>query len=143
VTQLLTDWNGELVAADPALRMGGPPIGPVDFSPPQGVFLLATLDGLPLGCGGVRRLDAATGEVKRLFVSRQARGHGLGRRLLDALEDRARGLGLARLRLDTPGNDAAALALFADAGYASIDDYNDNPRARYWFEKSLIARRCR
>ncbi len=134
---LLTEWNRELVAADAALRLGGSPIGAGDFGPPRGVFLLATLAEVPVGCGGVRRLDATTGEVKRLFVSRRARGRGAGRRLLDGLERRGRGLGFERLRLDTPGNDAAALALFAAAGYEPVDDYNGNPRARYWFQKML------
>jgi ribosomal protein S18 acetylase RimI-like enzyme len=137
VKQLLAEWNRELIAADPALRLGGPPIRPGDFSPPRGVFLLAKLAQAPVGCGGVRTLDPATGEVKRLFVSCRARGHGAGGKLLDALEHRARELGLVRLRLDTPGNDAAALALFRHAGYEPIGDYNGNPRARHWFEKSL------
>jgi GNAT superfamily N-acetyltransferase len=139
VEKLLVEWNRELVAVDPSLRLGGPPIGADDFAPPRGVFLLATLAGAPVGCGGVRRLRAATGEVKRLFVSHRARGHGAGRRLLNDLERRGRELGFARLRLDTPGNDAAALALFRATGYAPIGDYNGNPRARYWFEKSLAA----
>ena len=135
----MAEWNRELIAYDPALRLGGPPIGPGDFSPPRGVFLVAKLGQAPVGCGGVRGLDATTGEVKRLFVSRRARGHGAGRRLLEALERRARELGFARLRLDSPGNDAPALALFHDAGYHPIDDYNGNARARYWFEKPLNA----
>lgn len=137
MNQLLAEWNRELIAADPALRLGGPPITSGDFAPPRGIFLLAKLAHAPVGCGGVRTLDPPTGEVKRLFVSRRARGHGAGGKLLKALEHRARGLGLARLRLDTPGNDAAALALFRRAGYEPIGDYNGNPRARYWFEKSL------
>jgi GNAT superfamily N-acetyltransferase len=137
VEQLLAECNQELIALDPALRMGGTPILPGDFSPPRGIFLVAKLARAPVGCGGVRTLDPATGEVKRLFVGRRARGHGVGRRLLEALERDARGLRFTRLRLDTPGNDAAALALFDDAGYRPIGDYNGNTRARYWFEKSL------
>jgi GNAT superfamily N-acetyltransferase len=137
VKALLAEWDRELVAVDPALRLGGSPISAGDFCPPRGVFLLATFAGAPVGCGGVRRLGAATGEVKRLFVSQRARGRGAGGRLLDGLEQRGRGLGFDRLRLDTPGNDAAALALFAAAGYEPIGDYNGNSRARYWFQKSL------
>lgn len=137
VQGLLDEWNAELVALDPDLRLGGTPIDAGDFEPPDGVFVLATAAGAPLGCGGVRRLDATTGEVKRLFISREARGRGAGRRLLGCLERRGRELGFERLRLDTPGNDASALALFAGAGYEPIADYNGNARARHWFEKRL------
>jgi ribosomal protein S18 acetylase RimI-like enzyme len=137
VSGLLAEWNRELVAADPALRLGGSPLRPGDFSVPEGVFLVARLGGAAVGCGGVRRLEAGCGEIKRLFVARWARGRGVGGGLLAALEERARALGYTCLRLDTPGNDVAALGLFAAAGYRSISDYNGNLRARYWFEKTL------
>ena len=77
----------------------------------------------------------ANGSV-RITTSR-ARGRGVGRALLVALEERARSLGYTTIRLDTHGGEHAAVALFRSAGYRAIADYNGNPYARYWFEKRL------
>jgi ribosomal protein S18 acetylase RimI-like enzyme len=137
VQGLLAEWNDELGFAP----KGGSTVADGDFTPPDGVFLVAVCGGAPAGCAGLRRLDATTGEVKRLFVRRNTRGRGMGRALLDALEQRARAAGLRALRLDTDGGNAAALALFRSAGYEPIGDYNANPYARHWFEKRLAAPR--
>jgi GNAT superfamily N-acetyltransferase len=135
VQGLLTEWIDELGFS----LKGGSHVEVRDFTPPDGVFLLAVSGETPVGCGGVRRLTPETGEIKRLFVHRAARGHGVGRVLLAGLEDRAVDLGLEKLRLDTDGGVPAALALFRSAGYRPIPDYNGNPYARLWFEKRLSA----
>ena len=138
VERLIASWNEELAAAIPGHRPGERSrVAAAEFVPPGGVFLVATSDGAALGCGGVRRLGPTTGEVKRLFVARAARGRGVGRILLDALEQRARALGFDALRLDTAAGHDAAIALFQASGYAPIERYNDNPMARHWFEKGL------
>ncbi len=135
VQRLLAEWNDQLGF----VPKGGATVEAGDFAPPDGIFLLAALGEAPVGCGGLRRLALATGEIKRLFVRRAARGHGVGRVLLDGLEQWARQHGFGALRLDTDGGEPAALALFRSAGYQPIDDYNGNPHARYWFEKRLAA----
>jgi ribosomal protein S18 acetylase RimI-like enzyme len=66
-----------------------------------------------------------------------ARGRGLGRRLLRALEEAAAELGWHTVRLDTGDQQPDALALFRSAGYREIPDYNANPYASYWLEKRL------
>ena len=66
-----------------------------EFGPPDGVFLVARLDGRDVGCGAVRRLDDRTAEIKRMWVDPTARGAGIGRRVLAALEEAAAGLGPA------------------------------------------------
>jgi GNAT superfamily N-acetyltransferase len=138
VQMLLTEWNDEIEAANPSFSTaGGSTVEPSDFAAPHGVFVLAVTDKTPIGCGGVRRLASTTGEVKRLFVCRAARGRGVGRALLDALEERAPQLGFTQLRLDTGGGEPGVLALFRSANYQAIPDYNANPYARYWFEKRL------
>ena len=98
------------------------------------------MDGEPAGCGGLKRLDAETGEVKRLYVAPEFRGRQLSRRLLAALEDGARELGYGLVRLDTGERQPEALALFRSSGYREIPDYNGNRWARYWFEKRLEPR---
>lgn len=115
---------------------GGATVAAGDFDGPDGAFFIACEDDAAIGCGGVRRLDATTGEVKRLFVRQRARGRGAGRALMDAIEAHAAARDYRRLRLDTTG-DPAALALFGSRGYREIPDYNGNERARHWLEKEL------
>jgi len=109
----------------------------VAFNAPHGAFLLARRDGRVVGCGGVHRLDAATAEVKRMWVDGACRGQGLGRSLLDALEGEARRLGCTRVVLDTHSVLSEAVALYGRAGYTPIERYDDNPYAHHWFAKSL------
>ena len=74
---------------------------PEKYRPPHGAFLIAWSDDLPIGCVSVRPLAPTVGEVKRLWVDPAARGQGLARRLMTAIEDKARALGMTRLHLDT------------------------------------------
>jgi GNAT superfamily N-acetyltransferase len=108
-----------------------------EMSPPHGAFLLICLDGEPVACGGLKRLDDETVEIKRMYVVPPSRGQGLSRVLLEALEERARDLGYARVRLDTGDRQPAAAALYEHAGYRRIPDYNGNRLARFWFERHL------
>jgi GNAT superfamily N-acetyltransferase len=91
----------------------------------NGVFLVAALDGEAVGCGALRRLDDATGELKRMYVAPEARRLGVGRGLLDELERRARGLGLRRLVLETGLRQHEAMAMYERAGYARIECFGE------------------
>lgn len=113
------------------------PTRPEAFCPPEGVFFVAWVEEVPVGCGGVRRLAAGVGEVKRMWVSPAVRGRGIGRALLEALERGARGLGCGLLRLDTTSDLRAAVHLYRSAGYREIPPYNGNAYADLWFEKAL------
>ena len=104
------------------------------------VFVVASSDGLPVGCGGVQQLTAATGEIKRMWVHPAWRGAGLGSRLLRHLEAEAMELGYQTVRLDSNGTLTEAITLYERAGYHRIARYNDNPYAEVWLEKSLIIR---
>jgi len=111
---------------------------PAVFTPPAGVFLVARDgSGALLGCGGIRMLDPARAEVKHLWLRPAARGRGLGRALLLALEDRARGFGAREAVLDTNAILTAAQGLYRTSGYAEIPPYNDTPNATRWFAKAL------
>jgi DNA-binding MarR family transcriptional regulator/GNAT superfamily N-acetyltransferase len=109
-----------------------------------GCFMIARLDGHPVGCGVLKALDAHTGEIKRMWVAPHARGIGLARRLLERLEAQALQCGLTRVRLDTNRVLTEAHALYRKAGYREIERYNDNPYAHLWFEKDLVhvAQKC-
>lgn len=111
--------------------------GDEDLVPPRGVFLLATIDGEAVACGAVRTITATMGSVKRMWVADSARGLGLGRRMLDALEDQARTLGFTRLRLETHPALREAIALYRSAGYREVPAFNDEPYAGHWFEKEI------
>jgi GNAT superfamily N-acetyltransferase len=128
------DIAGRYPGWDPGLI---PSADPAEVAPPVGAWVVAYLGDRPVGCGGVKRIDDETGEIKRLYLHAFARGLGLGRRLLEQLEHHARELGYVRLRLDTGDLQPEALGLFRAAGYVEIPDYNGNPFARHWMEKQL------
>jgi uncharacterized protein (DUF952 family)/GNAT superfamily N-acetyltransferase len=117
---------------------GTPSAGPDDLWRPHGQLLVGWDEqGTPVCCGGVKRLDASTAEIKRMFVVPDARGRGHARRLLAGLEDAARRRGYDTVRLDTGPKQPHAQAMYEGAGYAPIPDYNANPHASFWGEKSL------
>jgi GNAT superfamily N-acetyltransferase len=110
------------------LYAGEADIGPAReahmFEPPDGVFLvLRDGDGRPLGCGGVCRFDETRAELKRMYVVPEARGRGLGRRLLEELELAASELGYRGVVLETGDRQAEAMGLYASAGYEPIPCY--------------------
>jgi DNA-binding MarR family transcriptional regulator/RimJ/RimL family protein N-acetyltransferase len=108
-----------------------------DMKPPSGLFVIARLDGDAVGCGGFKRVDKATGEIKRVWTAPYARGIGVARRMLRALEAAAREKGLKTLRLDTNRALTEAHALYRSEGYREVARFNDNPYAHHWFEKRL------
>ncbi len=106
-----------------------------DLRPPRGTFLVARLDGRPVGCGAVKATEPGVGSIKRMWVSREVRGTGVGRRLLLALEREAAGLGMTLLRLETNRSLHEAQALYRRNGYREVPAFNDEPHADHWFEK--------
>lgn len=80
-------------------------------------------DGTPLGCGALRALDGDVAEVKRMYVVPSARGRGVSRAVLHALEDAAREQGWAVLRLETGPLQPEAVGLYTSAGYRPIDAF--------------------
>ncbi len=108
-----------------------------DMTPPAGLFVVARLDGDAVGCGGFKRIDRTTGEIKRVWTAPSARGMGVARRMLRTLEAAAREAGLKTLRLDTNRALTEAHALYRGEGYREIARFSDNPYADHWFEKRL------
>ena len=110
------------------------------FVPPDGVFLVIRDDARrAIACGGIARFDATRAEVKRMYVLPEARGQGLGRRLLADLEEEARGLGYTALVLETGDRQPEALGLYASAGFERIPCYPpyDTRELSLCFEKPL------
>lgn len=116
--------------------------GPEELVPPAGLFLIAHLDGRPVGCGALRVLEPRLGEIKRMWVAPSARGLGIAQRMLEALERHAADMGLDTLRLDTNRALKEAQTMYARNGYREITRYNDNPYAHHWFEKRGLRKRA-
>lgn len=85
---------------------------------PRGRLLVARVDGQPAGVCILKPVDAATGEVKRMYVRPQARGHGIGRALLARLIADARAEGYRKLRLESLGFMQEAQSLYRSLGFA-------------------------
>jgi DNA-binding MarR family transcriptional regulator/GNAT superfamily N-acetyltransferase len=118
------------------------------LAPPGGAFVLIRSDLDTIGCGGVHGLDhtappdapaTRTAEIKRMWIHTRWRGLGLGRRLLEHLEQIALAGDYTRVVLDTNDTLSEAIAMYEAVGYESIDRYNDNPYAQRWFAKQLRA----
>jgi GNAT superfamily N-acetyltransferase len=108
------------------------------FTPPAGVFLIVVEDGEDVGCGGIRRLEPTRYEIKHLWIQPRMQGRGLGRALLNELEQRARDFGATEVVLDTNASLLAAGSMYRTGGYEDIPPYNENPNATNWYRKALL-----
>ena len=101
-------------------------LGIDDVTPPRGVFLVAYLDGRPVGCGALRPFPEAgpgVAEIKRMYTSASARRRGVSRAVLARLESEAAGFGYRRLQLQTGLRQPEAMALYAASGYHRIPNF--------------------
>lgn len=115
-----------------------PKAGADELGPPGGIFVVGyDQDERPVCCGGIKRLPDGTCELKRMYVVPAARGRGVARALLEALEEKARALGYRVARLDTGPRQPRAERIYRTAGYRPIDNFNDNPVANFFGEKAL------
>jgi DNA-binding MarR family transcriptional regulator/GNAT superfamily N-acetyltransferase len=119
---------------DPAQSI---PADDAELRPPLGAFLVASVDGEPVACGAVKLIAPGVGSLKRMWVADSARGVGLGRRMLVALESEARELGATTVRLETNRALAEAIGLYRRSGYVEVPPFNADPYADFWFEKQL------
>jgi GNAT superfamily N-acetyltransferase len=100
---------------------------PGDYAPPAGALLLARDAAGDTGCVALRRLDAARGEMKRLYVRSGRRGSGLGRGLALAAIAAAREAGYKGMVLDTLPGMTEAIALYRSLGFAPRGPYSEAP----------------
>jgi ribosomal protein S18 acetylase RimI-like enzyme len=108
-----------------------------DLTPPRGLLLVARLHDGPVGCGAVKLHGRDPAEIKRMWVAPEARGLGVGRRLLTALEGEAVAREATAARLETNRSLGEAVSLYRSAGYVEVPAFNDEPYAHHWFEKRL------
>jgi putative acetyltransferase len=100
---------------------------PLMYGPPKGLFLLAWYKDELAGGVGLRMLEPAVCEMKRLYVYDQFRNKGIGRRLCVALIQEARTLGYDKMRLDTLDRMTSAIGLYKSLGFKEIEPYRFNP----------------
>jgi len=108
---------------------------PAPYAPPKGGLWIARVDGAVAGCVALRALvdvndGAEAGEIKRLYVRPQFRGHSLGTKLIEAAIERAQDGGLNRLLLDTVGGRMErAIGLYRGLGFRRYQRYYDGAPA--------------
>lgn len=97
------------------------------YAPPEGGLLLARLDGAPVGCVALRRIDKHTCEMKRMFVRPEAQRRGVGRALARAIIALAVDAGYSTMVLDTSVRQREAAALYRGLGFTDVPAYYDVP----------------
>lgn len=107
------------------------------FSPPRDRIFVAERDRKFIGSIAVKGLPDATAQLRFLLVERWARGHGLGRRLVQCVLDHARGAGERRIVLDTASDLAAARSLYAAHGFHKIQSVSGEP----WLPRGVASER--
>jgi ribosomal protein S18 acetylase RimI-like enzyme len=116
---------------------------PDKYASPAGELLLAhDSNGTPVGCVGLRPIEPdGCCEMKRLYVSPEMRGLGLGEKLVDAVVKEAERIGYREMRLDTLPSMAGAIALYRKLGFKPIEPYYDTPAiGTIFMRRSLIER---
>ncbi|MET0416499.1 MAG: GNAT family N-acetyltransferase [Actinoplanes sp.] len=88
-------------------------------------YLAVVVNGRAVACGGLQALDAATGEIKRMYVRPAYRGRGIARQLLAALEECAFRQGHSVVCLETGTYLPAAIGLYTSCGYEPIPVYGE------------------
>jgi len=123
--QLILALNAELEARYPEEGANFFRLDPEEVVEGRGAFLIAYIEGRPVGCGAVRRVEPTVAEIKRMYVDPSARNRRVGRRIVDALVGEARRLGATRLLLETGPRQPEAIALYQHAGFAEIPLYGE------------------
>ncbi|UQS26962.1 GNAT family N-acetyltransferase [Amycolatopsis thermalba] len=112
-------------------------VAPGEIRGDRGVLLLAREDGRAVGCGALRTFEPGIGEIRHVWLDRDVRCLGLGRRLLAELEGAALARGMSAVRLGTHPELSEAIQMYRTSGYSEIPHYGDDPHSGLWFEKRL------
>ena len=123
------------VEFDPSTILSADPLA---LTAPKGVFLVAALHGNARGSAALGFNGKSGAILQRMWVSPSARGLGLGKRLIDEIEKKARENGVKSIRLETNSVLHEAIALYRRCGYVEIDAFTDDSPADHWFEKHLV-----
>lgn len=138
-TTLSTKLDRELAKRYPGVRLRPFALTATQVTAEDGVFLIARAGSGPIGCGALQRLDAYTGEIRRMYVEPSARGRGLGHRLIAELERYALDTGIRRLILRTGARQPEAIRLYENCGFSRMGSVNARTHVSVYMAKSLRA----
>ena len=93
-----------------------------------GCFYVLEIDGEILGSAGLYPVDAATCELRKMYLHPLARGRGAGKYLLDLLLSDAKRLGFSRAILETASVLREAIALYKRYGFREYAPEHLSPR---------------
>ena len=104
-------------------------------------FFIVALDERDnvVGCGSLIQIEPRVGQIRRMWVNPVLRGHGIGRRLLSALEGAGAVSGYEFIRLEVYEALTEALLLFETSGYVQVDPWEQSPPDLKAYQKQLIA----
>lgn len=85
--------------------------------------VLVYLDGIPVGCGAIKKMDKSAAEVKRMFVSSDKRGKGIAKNILAELETWAKELNYKKCVLETGKRQVEAVKFYHKCKYKVIPNY--------------------
>lgn len=131
--ELIQELDAELLTRYPPTSLHGMEPSEAD------TFVIARIDGLPVGCGGLRNISEEAGEIKRVFVRTEYRGKGVARRMLKMLESAGLEFGYKKVRLETGDRQPESISLYESSDYYPIPrfgEYTDDPHSRC-YEKIL------
>jgi len=113
---------------------------PGKYAPPKGVLLIArNAEGRAVACAALRPIEPdGVCEMKRLYVTAEGRGLGLGKRLVERLFDEARRIGYREMRLDTLPSMREAIALYGRFGFVPMEAYYDTPVVGTLFMRKVL-----
>lgn len=100
---------------------------PGKYGPPDGVLIIALVDGISAGCIALRRISEDICEMKRIYVRDCYRGFGLGKKLISLIIEEATKKNYRYIRLDTLPTQKKAQALYEELGFYDIEPYVYNP----------------
>ena len=142
-TQLIAELDAFLAPLYPAESQHGYSIEKLIEQKVE--FFVLYHGGSPAGCAGIqffsdpREPSGTCGELKRMYVRDEFRGLGLGRRLLEHIEQVAIARGVVSLRLETGIHQPEAIGLYENSGFRKIPhfgEYREDPLS-YFYEKRL------
>lgn len=100
---------------------------PGKYAAPQGALLIAYFKNEAAGCIALQKIGEGICEMKRLYVSPELRGEGIGKQLILEIIKKAKQLAYHTMRLDTHPIMVKAQELYQALGFYETERYNDNP----------------
>jgi putative acetyltransferase len=110
---------------------------PEDVEVPRAAFIVARVNGYPVGCGALRPLDETTVEVKRMYTRPDFRRKGVAQTILAEMESLALDFGYTSIKLQTGPKQPEAAALYELVGYRRVERYSGESDLVLAYQKDL------